>query len=48
MPDQMYRFTDDHQSENQKKGVLSPIHGYDPKMYKGTNDAIMGNAYGRR
>ena len=48
MPDQMYRFTGDHQSDHQKKGVLSPIHGYDPKMYKGTNDPITGNAFGSR
>jgi len=47
MPDQMHRFTDDLPSENQKKGLLSPIHGYDPKMYKGSNEAITGNAYGR-
>jgi hypothetical protein len=48
MPDQMYRFTEDLPSENQKKGLLSPIHGYDPKMYKGANDPISGNAYGFR
>ena len=46
MPDQMYRFTDDVPCENQKKGLLSPLHGYDPKMYKGTNEPITGNAYG--
>jgi len=48
MPDQMYRFTGDEQSYKQKMGVLSPIHGYDPHMYKGTNDPITGNAYGRK
>jgi len=48
MPDQVYRFTGDHQSEHQKKGVLSPIHGYDPHQYHGTNDPITGSAYGRR
>ena len=47
MPDQMYRFTGDKVSEIQKKGLLSPIHGYDPKMFKGTNDPITGDAYGR-
>ena len=48
MPDEMYRFTDDIPSMNQRKGLLSPIHGYDPKFYRGTNDPITGNAYGRR
>ena len=48
MPDQMYRFRDDQPSYQQKAGLLSPIHGYDPKMYKGSNDPITGNAYGRR
>lgn len=47
MPDQKYRFTGETREENQKKGLLSPIHGYDPKMYKGTNDPVTGNAYGR-
>jgi len=47
MPDQMYRFTEELPSENQKEGLLSPIHGYDPKMYKGSNDPITGDAYGR-
>lgn len=46
MPDQMHRFTGDVPSTNQQKGLLSVIHGYDPKMYKGTNDPITGNAYG--
>jgi hypothetical protein len=47
MPDQMYRFTGEEVSKNQKEGLLSPIHGYDPKMYKGTNDPITGDAFGR-
>lgn len=47
MPDQMYRFRDDSQSTAQKEGILSLIHGYDPHMYKGSNDPITGNAYGR-
>ncbi len=46
MPDQMYRFNDDHQSMDQKMGIFSPLHGYDPHMYKGTNDPITGNAFG--
>lgn len=44
MPDQMYRFRDEGISD--RKGILSPIHGYDPHIYKGTNDPITGNAYG--
>lgn len=47
MPDQMYRFRNEHRDANQEMGLLSPIHGYDPKMYKGTNDPITGNAYGK-
>jgi hypothetical protein len=46
MPDQMYRFTEDEPDMAQKNGVLSPIHGYDSHMYKGTNDPLTGNAYG--
>lgn len=49
MPDQKYRFvgTDLH-NHNRSEGLLSPIHGYDPHMYKGTNDPVTGNnAYGR-
>jgi hypothetical protein len=48
MPDQMFRFTDEHQTTRQKLGTLSPIHGYDPHMYKGSNDPITGDAYGSR
>lgn len=48
MPDQMYRFTGDVGDAKQKQGLYSPVHGYDPKMYKGTNDPITGDAYGRR
>lgn len=47
MPDQMYRFNDDFvPTYTQKNGNVSPIHGYDPKFYKGTNEPITGNAYG--
>lgn len=45
MPDQMYRFTGDEKAN--QRGLMSPIHGYDPHMYKGSNDPITGNAYGR-
>ena len=48
MPDQMYRFTDSGQTEKQKQGQGSVIHGYDPHMYHGSNEPITGNAYGRR
>jgi len=51
MPDQMYRFTDDIADENQRKGLLSPIHGYDSHSYKGgtyTGTESSGNGYGRR
>lgn len=46
MPDQMYRFNDSKPDRDQKEGRYSPVHGYDPKMYKGTNDPITGDAYG--
>lgn len=51
MPDEMYRFTNDVPSTNQKRGVFSPIHGYDPHQYSGssfTGTQSSGNAYGRR
>ena len=47
MPDQMIRFEDQEVNHNQRIGLFSPIHGYDPRMYKGTNEPITGNAYGR-
>lgn len=47
MPDQMYRFNDSAQTEKQKLGQDSVIHGYDPHMYHGSNDPITGDAYGR-
>ena len=47
MPDQLYRFTGAEDTMQRKQGLLSPIHGYDPHQYKGTNDPITGNAYGR-
>ena len=46
MPDQMHRFTGIEPDMAQKNGVLSPIHGYDSRMYKGTNDPLTGDAYG--
>lgn len=48
MPDQMHRFNNDLPDRQQKEGILSPLHGYDPHMYKGSNDPITGNAFGRR
>jgi hypothetical protein len=48
MPDQMYRFTGEAQTMKQKMGILSPVHGYDPHMYHGSNEPITGDAYGRR
>lgn len=48
MPDQMHRFVGSDRSLNQQKGILSPIHGYDPRQYHGTNDPITGNAFGSR
>ncbi len=47
MPDQMYRFTGDVPNHHQKNGTLSVIHGYDSHDYKGTNDPLTGDAYGR-
>jgi len=50
MPDQMFRFTDDLPDQKQKEGVLSPIHGYDDHMYKGsgfTGTGSSGDAYGK-
>lgn len=47
MPDQMYRFGQPRAGRNERIGLLSPIHGYDPKMYKGSNEALTGNAFGR-
>jgi hypothetical protein len=49
MPDQMFHFRKDKAEGDmqQKQGLLSPIHGYDPHMYKGSNDPITdNNAYG--
>lgn len=48
MPDQMHRFTGDSRTPDMEIGLLSPIHGYDPRMYHGANDPITGNAFGRR
>ena len=46
MPDQMYRFGQEVAGETIRKGILSPIHGYDSKSYKGSSDPVSGNAYG--
>jgi hypothetical protein len=48
MPDQKFRFVNQFTHKDQREGKLSPIHGYDPQSYKGTNDPITGNAYGSR
>lgn len=48
MPDQMYRFNDVTQTEKQKLGQTSVIHGYDPHMYHGSNEPITGDAYGSK
>lgn len=46
MPDQLYRFNDNLPTAQQKEGILSPIHGYDPHMYHGAVDQVSGDAYG--
>lgn len=48
MPDQLHRFGQEVPDWRAKDGRISPIHGYDPKDYKGTNDPVTGNAYGMR
>ena len=51
MPDQMHHFGQEVASENERKGILSPIHGDDPHMYKGasfTGTGSSGDAYGFR
>lgn len=49
MPDQLYKITDNYPSEQQKRGVFSPIHGEttaSPSRSMFGNSS--GNAYGRR
>jgi hypothetical protein len=46
MPDQKYRFYPDQQFHN-RRGNMSVVHGYDSGYFRGTNDPITGNAYGR-
>lgn len=49
MPDQMHHFGQEVGSENQRKGVFSPLHGDDPHMYSGstyTGTQSSGDAYG--
>lgn len=51
MPDQMHRFGQEVAGEQQRQGILSVVHGYDPKMFKAgpdTGTESSGNAYGRR
>ena len=50
MPDQKHRFGQEVGDMDQRKGVFSPLHGYDPHYYKGSTDTgngTSGNAYGR-
>ena len=51
MPDQMHRFgSQEVANDKVRKGILSPIHGYDSKEYSGssfTSTGSSGNAYGR-
>ncbi len=46
MPDQLYRFGQKPQDPTSKRGMLSPIHGYDPGVNKGTGTGSSGDAYG--
>lgn len=48
MPDQMYRFGIGEQTQEQKDGRFSLIHGYDPHEYHGQSMETSGNAYGKR
>lgn len=45
MPDQIAKFKEE--GESYYSGVLSPIHGYDMRMYRSSEMPITGNAYGR-
>lgn len=47
MPDQLWRFGVGEQTTRSRMGTLSPIHGYDPKMYKPNPTEASGNAYGK-
>ena len=47
MPDQLSRFDNSGQTQQQKLGQVSVIHGYDPHMYHGSNEPITGDAFGR-
>lgn len=47
MPDQMYRFRPDDDGKIKKDGMFSPIHGYDPHVYRGSSTELTGNAYGK-
>lgn len=46
MPDQIHRFTGTEDNSMRQRGTMSPIHGYDPRMYKGTSDPVTGDAFG--
>jgi hypothetical protein len=45
MPDQLYRFQD--QSRESENGEISPVHGYDSCMYRGTVNTMNGKHYNR-
>lgn len=49
MPDQMFRFGQNRESIESRRGIFSPIHGYDPCQFSGSTDTgtqSSGNAYG--
>jgi hypothetical protein len=46
MPDQKHRFYPEQKFQN-RQGNMSVVHGYDPGYFRGTNNPITGNAYGR-
>lgn len=47
MPDQLWRFGIGGKTNQERTGLMSPIHGYDPHMHKGQVTQSSGNAYGR-
>lgn len=46
MPDQMYRFRHS-EPKTHTTGELSPIHGYDPHVYRSASTEVNGDAYGK-
>jgi hypothetical protein len=47
MPDQLYRFDSQEKEDSFQRGILSPIHGYDPREFSGVNEIQTGDAFGR-